>query len=184
VPVFHIPLSGDRPHLPANKDERVFWKRINGGREQMTYLEILMAFQNYKERRGKIQLLYAELFSNKTSLQSILQSTDSEDPDVYSPSTLEYNTLNTLLWDLYSIIGKDSRLVSDLLDIRFILNAINNESEIFFRKISIPIGDNAPKIQGHKDYVRNQINRVIPLIDRCLHTLENSYGIRNPLENK
>jgi hypothetical protein len=181
VPVFYIPLSSDRPHLPSIKDERVFWKRINGGKEQMTYLEILMAFHNYEERREKIKLLYVELRSNKTSLQSILESTDSEDPNEYSPSTLEYSMLNTLLVDLYSIIGKDSDLIGDLLNIRFILNAINNESKIFFRKVSIPIGSNVPKIESHKGYVRNQINRVMPLIDRCLYNLENSYGIKNPL---
>jgi hypothetical protein len=50
VPVFYIPLSNDRPHLPSKKDRRVFWKRITGGKEQTTYLEILMAFQGYEEK--------------------------------------------------------------------------------------------------------------------------------------
>jgi predicted HTH transcriptional regulator len=140
VPVFYIPLSNDRPHLPSRKDRRVFWKRINGGKEQITYLEILMAFQGYEERREKIKLLYVELLSNKFSLQSILDTTNSENQSTYSPSTLEYNTLNTLLSDLYSIIGKNNQLIKDLLAIRFAFNAINNESKMFFREISIPIG--------------------------------------------
>ncbi len=61
IPVFYITLSNDRPHLPSRKEKRFFWKRTNGGKEQITYLEIHMAFQNYEERREKIKLLYLSL---------------------------------------------------------------------------------------------------------------------------
>lgn len=97
MPVFYIPLSNDRPHLPSTKHRRVFWKRINGGRESVTYLEILMAFQNYEERRGKIKLLYVELLANKIALQDILEAAHAEDQSTYSPSTLEYVSYQTTI---------------------------------------------------------------------------------------
>jgi hypothetical protein len=183
VPVFYITLSDDRPHLPSNKHRRVFWKRINGGRESMTYLEILMAFQNYEERRGKIKLLYVELLANKIALQDILEATHAEDPSTYSPSTLEYTTLSTLLSDLYSIIGNNIKLIKDLLKIRLLCNAINNETSLFFGKMSVPIGDRAPLITDHNEYLRKQIDRLLPIIDRCLVILEKNYGVKNPLED-
>ena len=61
IPVFYITLSNDRPHLPSRKEKRFFWKRTNGKKEQITYLEIHMAFQNYEERKEKIKLLYLSL---------------------------------------------------------------------------------------------------------------------------
>lgn len=159
VPVFYIPLSNDRPNLPSKKDQRVFWKRINGGRESMTYLEILMAFQNYEERRGKIKLLYVKLLTNKIALQDILEAAHAEGQSTYSPSTLEYNALSSLLSDLYSIIGNNIKLIKDLLKIRLLCNAINNETSLFFRKMSVPIGDRAPLITDHNVYLRKQIDR-------------------------
>ena len=53
ITVFYIPLSKDRPHLPSEKERRFFWKRTNGGKEQMTYLEIRTEFMNYEEKKRK-----------------------------------------------------------------------------------------------------------------------------------
>lgn len=183
VPVFYIPLSNDRPHLPSKKDKRIFWKRINGGKEAMTYLEILMAFQNYEERRGKIKLLYVELLSNKIALQDILEATNAEDSSTYSPSTLEYDALSKLLSDLYSIIGNNTKLIKDLLRIRLICNAINNETSLFFGKMSVPIGSRTPLIKEHNEFLRKQIDQILPIIDSCLVILENNYGVKNPLDD-
>jgi Putative DNA-binding domain len=42
--VIHIPESSYRPHIPSQKDLRIFWKRTNAGNEQMTYEEIRESF--------------------------------------------------------------------------------------------------------------------------------------------
>lgn len=67
-----------------------------------------------------------------------------------------------------------------LLDIRFAFNAINNESKMFFRKMSIPIGDRTSIIRSHNDYSRKQINHIMPTVARCLSILEKDYGVQNP----
>src|SRR5215208_6949322 len=61
--VFHIPLSPERPHIPAQAEQRIFYKRTNAGNEHMTYEEIRMSF-HYEERREKLKLLYTELVLN------------------------------------------------------------------------------------------------------------------------
>ncbi len=183
IAVFYIPKSQLRPHLPTKAEERFFWKRTNGGKEHMTYLETRMSFQNFEERREKIKLLYVELMSNKYTLQKILESVTSEEPTLYSPSTLEYNILNILLSDLYSIIGKDPKLIKNLIDIRFVFNAINNESGIFFGRMSNPIGEREPIICNHKTFLKPLIDEVLQILDQSLSILEVNYGLKNPLEN-
>jgi predicted HTH transcriptional regulator len=43
--VIEIPKSSHGPFIPADKDQRIFWKRTNTGNEQMSYDEIKEAFQ-------------------------------------------------------------------------------------------------------------------------------------------
>lgn len=95
----------------------------------------------------------------------------------------EYNALSTLLSDVYSIIGNNSKLIKALLKIRLICNAINNETNLLFGKMSVPIGSRAPLIKDHNDFLRKQIDRISPIIDSCLVILEKSYGIKNPLDD-
>jgi hypothetical protein len=43
--VVHIRRSNYRPHIPSQKELRIFWKRTNAGNEQMTYEEIRESFR-------------------------------------------------------------------------------------------------------------------------------------------
>ena len=49
--------------------------------------------------------------------------------------------------------------------------------------MSVPIGDRAPLITDHNAYLRKQIDRLLPVIDSCLITLEKNYGVKNPLDD-
>ena len=51
LPVFHIPLSPKKPHVPSVREERRFWKRPNTGNELMEYDEIRRAFQTTPHRK-------------------------------------------------------------------------------------------------------------------------------------
>ena len=175
IAVFYIPISNDRPHLPSQKERRVFWKRTNGGKEQMTYLEIRTAFMNYEERKEKVKLLYIELITNRDILDIIRSSSSSLG---YQPITLEYNTLSSLLTELYSVIGKDDDLIQRLISIRFRFNKINNKINIFLTQMALPL-TNLPKIiSEHNDWIKQEIDQVIPLIEECLENLKNKYNIK------
>ena len=74
LPVFHIPLSPKKPHVPSVREERRFWKRTNTGNELMEYDEIRRAFQTTpQEKLNKIiQEQYEINKKNKSYLCNVI----------------------------------------------------------------------------------------------------------------
>ena len=54
--VVHVPKSCNRPHIPSQKELRVFWKRTNTGNEQMTYEEIRESFREVLIKKKEAQI--------------------------------------------------------------------------------------------------------------------------------
>lgn len=94
--VFHIPLSPGRPHIPAQIDKRIFYKRTNAGNEPMTYEEIRMSFHNYEERREKLKLLYTELVLN-SGLLGAMKVKNISQMNPQSLVTLDSTVITSLL---------------------------------------------------------------------------------------
>jgi hypothetical protein len=51
--VVHIPRSYYRPHIPSQKELRIFWRRSNTGNEQMTYEEIRESFRRVLTKQSE-----------------------------------------------------------------------------------------------------------------------------------
>jgi hypothetical protein len=178
--IFYIPISPERPHIPTPVGKRVFWKRTNTGNEQMTYDEIRMNFQNYEERREKLKLLYLELLSNKQQLESMKVSEDSIEGS-YSLVSLDSTIIDTLLSDVYSIIAKNSNLVNSLMDLRFEIRIINNKVKVYYTEISTPRTDLGKITRRHNEFINSKIEKLVPLFQATLSTLESNFKIKDPL---
>lgn len=51
--VVHIPRGYYRPHIPSQKELRIFWRRTNTGNEQMTYEEIRELFRRVLTKQSE-----------------------------------------------------------------------------------------------------------------------------------
>jgi hypothetical protein len=178
--VFYIPLSPERPHIPAAADKRIFWKRTNTGNEQMTYDEIRMNFQNYEERREKLKLLYLELLSNKEQLES-MRTPEGSMEGRYSLVSLDSTVIDTLLSDVYSMIAKNSYLVKSLLNLRFEIRVINNKIKVFYTQVALPMSNKGQITRQHNEFINGKIEELVPRFQAALAALESDFNIKNPL---
>jgi hypothetical protein len=181
IAVFHIPQSPERPHLPSKEDCRTFWKRTNKGNDYMTYEEVKMAFENYEERREKLKLLYIELLYNMEQLRS-MKIDDSSKENVHSLMTLDSTIINSLLTDLYTIIGRDTELIRILFTIRQGINIINNKVRIFFMQVALPTMNKNQLVKEHNEIINKNVDYLIPFIARAIGILEKKFSLTNPLQ--
>ena len=183
--VFYIPLSPERPHITYNDNTRLFYKRTNSGCELMSYNEIKVEFQRLEERREKIKLLFIELVSAKHTLDTVKQIHNDTPIEAVSPITIEINTLNSLLTDLYTIIGKETKLIKLLISIRLQLTIFNNSTTMFLNRISHLQEYSRSKLHGqHRQYINAVIDdSLIPPIDESIKILEEKFSLTNPFEN-
>jgi hypothetical protein len=186
--IFYIPLSPERPHITMNDNTPIFYKRTNSGCELMSYNEIKVEFQRLEERREKIKLLFIELVSAKHTLE-IVKGIHTDAPiKAFSPITLEMNTLNSLLTDLYNlytIIGKETKLVQLLITIRLQVTIFNNSTRMFLNRITFLNEYNTELLHGqHRQYINAVIDdSLIPPIDESIKILEDKFNLTNPFEN-
>jgi hypothetical protein len=185
VYIFYIPHSPERAHIVYKDDIPVFYKRTNTGCELMSYNEIKIEFQRYEERREKIKLLFIELVSAKNTLEDVKQIHEETPIKAYSPITLELNTLNSLLTDLYTIIGRETELIQLLLSLRLHITIFNNTTMMFLNRISHQINYNTNELHGqHRELINLMINKnIIPAIDKSIKILEDKFNLKNPFEN-
>ena len=181
IAVFHIPLSPQRPLMTLPKDKGFFWKRTNKGNDQMTFEEISMSFQNYEQRREKLRLLYVELLFNLEQLKKMI-ITEADSSDVYSVVTLDSTTINSLLSDLFTIIGKNVRLIQILFTFRAQTRIINNKIQLFYASIALPQTNIKQIIKEHNDFVKGRVEELIPLIVEATNILESAFNLKNPLK--
>ena len=178
--VFYIPLSPERPHIPATIDKRIFWKRTNTGNEQMTYDEIRMSFRNYEERREKLKLLYLELLSNKQQLESMKVPEGSIEGS-YSLVSLDSTIIDALLSDVYSMIAKNSNLVKNLMNLRSEIRIINNKIKVFYTQVALPMTNLEQITKQHNEFIIRKVEELDPSIQSALTALESDFNIKNPL---
>jgi hypothetical protein len=183
--IFYIPLSPERPHLTYRDKTPLFYKRTNSGCELMSYNGIKVEFQRLEERREKIKLLFIELVSAKHTLEIVKQVHNNAPIEAFSPITIEVNTLNSLLTDLYTIIGKETKLINLLISIRLQLTIFNNSTIMFLNRISHLNEYSKSKLHGqHRQYINAVIDdSLIPPIDESIKILEDKFNLTNPFEN-
>lgn len=181
--VFHIPLSSERPHISLKEDERFFWKRTNRGNEYMTYEEIRMSFLNYEEQREKLKLLYLELLSNIEQLKTMKTDRASDETSrvYYSLVTLDSTVINSLLTDLYTIIGKNKDLITTLFTIRENIKVTNNKTRIFFSQMAVPLSNSRDLVKEHNEFINQKVEVLKPLIEKAIKILEEKFALKNPL---
>lgn len=177
--VFHVPLSPERPHMSLCQDQG-FWKRTNKGNDVMTYEEIRMSFHNYEERVEKLKLLYIELLSNFEQLNKMKV----EDPSgtTYSLMTLDSTVINSLLTDLFTIIGRNKRLVRILFTIREQTKIMNNKIRMFYSMMAIPLTKKEEIVKAHNQFINQEASRLIPLVVEATNILETDFKLKNPLK--
>jgi hypothetical protein len=176
--VFHIPLSPERPHVSMYQG---FWKRTNKGNDAMTYEEIRMSFHNYEERVEKLKLLYIELLSNFEQLKKMKV----EDPSgtTYSLVTLDSTVINNLLTDLFTIIGRNKRLVRILFTIREETKIMNNKIRMFYSTMTMPLTNKNELVKAHNQFVNQKASELVPLIIEATNILETDFKLKNPLKD-
>lgn len=177
--VFHIPLSPERPHMSLCQDQG-FWKRTNKGNDAMTYEEIRMSFHNFEERVEKLKLLYIELLSNFEQLNKMKV----EDPSgsTYSLTTLDSTVINSLLTDLFTIIGRNKRLVRILFTIREQTKIMNNKIRMFYSMIAVPRVNPQEIVKSHNQFINQTASELIPLVVEATNILETDFKLKNPLK--
>jgi hypothetical protein len=180
LPVFYIPLSPERPHIPSASEKRIFWKRTNKGKDYMTYQEIRMSFQNYEERREKLKLLYLELISNSELLE-IMKVDVMQTLNLESLVPLDSSIINSLLTDVYTIIGKNTELVRLLMVIRNEIRIINTKISFFSSQISIPRSNEHALILEHNQFLNQKIRLLVPLIGKACEILEKDFSLKRPI---
>lgn len=182
LPIFYIPLSSERPHIPVKTPEkRIFYKRTNKGNDFMTYDEIRMSFQSYSERREKLKLLYIELLSNIDLLKQMKIPEEGENPS-YSLITLDSIIIENLLTELYTILGNDKELIQLLLSIRNQIKVINNKSKIFFSQVVLPLSNKVSIVKEHNKFINDRADFLVPLLHTALSILESKFDLVNPLD--
>jgi len=175
--IFHVPLSPERPHMSS---DQCFWKRTNKGNDPMTYEEIRMAFHNYEERVEKLKLLYIELLSNFEQLSSM----KIEDPSgtKYSLMTLDSTVINSLLTDLFTIIGRNKKLVRILFTIREQVKVMNNKTRMFYTQMAMPLANAVEITKVHNKFINEKATFLIPLVLEATNILEADFKLKNPLK--
>ncbi|MDQ3970138.1 MAG: ATP-binding protein [Thermoproteota archaeon] len=174
--VFHIPLSPGRPHIPAQIDRRIFYKRTNAGNEQMTYEEIRMSFHNYEERRKKLKLLHTELLLNSGLLGSMKVKNTSE-MNPHSLVTMDSIIITSLLSDLYTIIEKNKQLLIILNIVRNEIRVINNKIRLFLSQMAFPRTDTKQLIKEHNNFLNHKADALVPVIGEALIILEKDFNL-------
>ena len=178
--VFHIPLSPERPHIPAQTDQRIFYKMTNAGNEQMTYEEIRMPFHNYEERREKLKLLHSELVLNSGLLGSMKVKNISE-MNPQSLVTLDSAVITSLLSDLYTIIEKNEQLLIILNTVRNEIRAINNKIGLFLSQMAFPRTDAQQLIKDHNNFLNHKADSLVPVIGKALIILKKDFSLKQIL---
>jgi len=173
--VVHIPQSSERPHVTP---EGIFYYRTNEGNKQMSYEQIRDSFLRYEERRTKIKLLFVELLNLEGEVKGTLVATTQ--PPQYSLVTLDTAVLNSLLPDVYSMIHEDSQLVRDLLSIRRVANIMNTKIRTFHSQMSLPMTGKDQMVIEHNRDIEGRTAVILPLVDRVLKKLEQSYSLKRP----
>lgn len=182
IAIFEIPLSTARPHLPDNSAQnRIFYKRTNQGNYYMTYDEIKFSFQDYQERREKIQLLYIELLSNIEYLDSMKMADDKKNTNV---SLLDLNSyvINNLLVELYSSISKEKKLIELLFDIRKNIIILNTKNKMLISHLGNSFSDKKILSSEHNQFIDKLALDLKPKIQEALNILENKFDFKNPLQ--
>jgi hypothetical protein len=178
VHVFKIDQSPERPHWTSRRE---LYFRTNKGNEPMIYQQVKDSFLSEEQRRQKLRLLFVELLANREQCPAMTISEDHIN-DQYCVVTLDAGALQTLLVDTYPIIVNDPELVKLLITIRKYIRIMNNETQIFFSQVSFSMTNSKNKTKTHNEYVNNQVQNLIPLLDRALELLSSKYGLKNPFE--
>ncbi|MFC2017150.1 helix-turn-helix domain-containing protein [Chloroflexota bacterium] len=178
IHIVKIPQSPESPHWTSKKG---FEFRTNKGNEVMNYQQVKQSFLNEEQKRQKLRLLLIELTSNRQLCDGMIMAEDKIE-GYHSLVTLDSNVLQTLLVDAYSIIINDDELVSILFRLKGTIRLMNNEMQIFISKVSLPSTGMKKTVRDHNEFVKGQVENIIPLFDRALEILVEKYGFSNLLE--
>jgi hypothetical protein len=182
VYVVHIPRSPVRPHLPAAKDERTFWKRTNVGCEQMSIEEVRAEFMQYEERRERLKLLVIELATNRDIVGTLV-----EQPSCDSFETPTSTVLDRMLVDAYSLLQVDVELLRTLIEVqREVRKSVARTTLLHARMAGSDGFRETPdsKLMDHQKKLWGDHARLRVLLDSALSILAERYQLVNPLAGK
>jgi hypothetical protein len=178
IHVIKIPQSPERPHMTSKRE---FYYRTNRGNVQMIYQQIKNSFLNEEQQRQKLRLLYIELLSNREQAMSMILPKE-KISETYSLVTLDSSVLQTLLVDTYSIIINEEELIRLLITIREHIKILNNKIKIFFTQVSLPTTKQKEIIISHNEFINQNAQTLVPLLDKSLIILHDKYGLSNPFK--
>jgi len=145
----------------------------------MSLEEIRAEFIRYEERRDKLKLLYIEL----TAARDMLGQMASPGPGMYSLLTIESETLDRLLVDVFSLIHEDALLVKLLINLRTQFRVIGTKQRMFFSQMSLPLSGKDVTTVQHNAWIAEKATSTNPTISLALKLLEDRFKLRNPLED-
>lgn len=101
---------------------------------------------------------------------------------MHSLMTLDSTTINSLLTDLYTVIGRDTELIRILFTIRERIKIINNKIRIFFIQVALPIANKNQLVKEHNEFINQNVDSLIPFIAGAISILEKKFYLKNPLQ--
>ena len=173
VHIVHIPKSWNAPHAIEHNDGKwLFPKRTNKGNETMNMEEIKFMFLNFYEKRIRIQLLKSELEQLKFTSASIANVDPSNSGAHYSIVNFDLAIINSVLSETYVLLSQSEFLVTKLSQLRFQIRTLNNEIELFFRKVTMPLTDMEAIVLRHNQSMKFQCQGIYDLTVTVLFALD------------
>ena len=179
IHVIKIDQSPERPHWTSKRE---FYFRTNKGNEPMSYQQVKDSFLGEEQRRQKLRLLFIELLANREQCPAMITD-DEKAKEQYSLVTLDSGVLQSLLVDTYPMIIKNMELVRLLITIRERIRLMNNETRIFYSRVSLPMSNQPQIVKEHNEFIKRQAQELIPMLDTALNILTEKYGLINPFES-
>lgn len=94
---------------------------------------------------------------------------------------LDSSIINSLLTDVYTIIGKNAELVRLLMVIRNEIRIINTKINFFSSQISIPRSNEQALILEHNQFLNQKSDLLVPLIGKACEILEKDFSLKRPI---
>ena len=135
-------------------------------------------FLSFYEKRIRLQLLKSELTELKTAASQIANVDIAKDGSQYTTVTFDLSIINSVLAETYVLLSQNQELMGNLNKLRFHVRTINNEIELFFRRVSLPLSNSAELTAQHNQNMKYQCANVLDMCDSALRSLEQVLSVK------
>jgi hypothetical protein len=171
--VFHILRSDSRPHLPADRDKRFFWKRTSSGCEQMSLEEVRSLFIDYEGRRRLIALLYWHINSFRITADLATSLSNGKTP----PPGPDIEGIERIIPEVWPLLHDEHDIVDRLMSVRHWAKSMAADAAHIRMQCTNTLG--IVRTQAINSYVKlaaDKGRRGTELADHLLAALDEKFG--------